>query len=868
MVAVSRFGFGRVFPVWWVGLCCVAGCGDGTTPSPDNRTPVAQGAIPSSHLAVGDTTTFDVSQYFSDPDGDLLTYAVSVSPGGIVEASIAGALLELVANTDGEAMVTVTATDAGGLSAEQSFVVVVAGRGDRAVLVALYRATDGPNWGSNANWLTQAPLRQWYGVGGSGDRVTSLRLLANRLSGFIPPALGDLQWLTSLDLGINRLTGPIPPELANLPRLDHLDLYHNSLSGGIPGELGRLTGLTHLRLASNELSGPIPPGLGNLIRLDTLNLRSNALSGAIPPDLGGMTGLKVLDVAGNRLTGAVPPELGRMTDLRELDLTGNQEMEGPLPTEFTDLARLEVLMAGGTGICTPDDPQLLQWLEGVRKQRVPRCEVESGSTAYLVQSVQSRAHPVPLLANVPALLRVFPVAEEANQADLPKVIASFYLDGMEVRRDTIPAKSGPIPTELDEGDLALSANIDVLGEVLRPGLEMVVEIDPDGILDASLGLAKRIPEDGRLPLDVREVPALDLTLIPFLWATNPDSSILDLTRAMSENPQEHEVFFDARTLMPIEKIEAGLHPPVVSSTNYIPALLHQTAAIRTMEGGTGYYMGLIAEASADGAGNAEIGGTSSASIPVSSIVAHELGHNFYLYHAPCGGAPGVDKSYPQTNGTIGAWGYDRHTRELLPPGRPDLMSYCTHTWIGDYHFANALRYRLLRDTTQASPGAGRATASILLWGGRNSRDGLFLEPAFIVDAPPTLPAPGHEYDYRLTGEDTAGRALFSLSFDMRRVADVEGEAGSFAFALPVQGDWADALASITLAGPGGSATLGMATHAPVAILQDIRTGRVRAILREPTGDVSGEAATGAPRPPTGLRLMVSRGIPDGADWGN
>ncbi len=35
---------------------------------------------------------------------------------------------------------------------------------ERAALVALYEATNGPNWVNNANWLTDAPLGEWYGV--------------------------------------------------------------------------------------------------------------------------------------------------------------------------------------------------------------------------------------------------------------------------------------------------------------------------------------------------------------------------------------------------------------------------------------------------------------------------------------------------------------------------------------------------------------------------------------------------------------------------------------------------------------------------------------------------------------------------------
>ena len=35
---------------------------------------------------------------------------------------------------------------------------------DRAALVALYSATDGASWKNSANWLSDAPLDEWYGV--------------------------------------------------------------------------------------------------------------------------------------------------------------------------------------------------------------------------------------------------------------------------------------------------------------------------------------------------------------------------------------------------------------------------------------------------------------------------------------------------------------------------------------------------------------------------------------------------------------------------------------------------------------------------------------------------------------------------------
>ena len=35
---------------------------------------------------------------------------------------------------------------------------------DREILVALYHATDGPNWKSQGNWLTSNDLSTWHGV--------------------------------------------------------------------------------------------------------------------------------------------------------------------------------------------------------------------------------------------------------------------------------------------------------------------------------------------------------------------------------------------------------------------------------------------------------------------------------------------------------------------------------------------------------------------------------------------------------------------------------------------------------------------------------------------------------------------------------
>ena len=104
---------------------------------------------------------------------------------------------------------------------------------DREVLIAFYKATDGPNWKAKINWLSDAPIGEWYGVTTDGDgRVVKLSLRQNRLSGEIPPELGNLANLTGLNLGVNGLSGEIPSELGKLVNLRWIQLDLTLLSGG------------------------------------------------------------------------------------------------------------------------------------------------------------------------------------------------------------------------------------------------------------------------------------------------------------------------------------------------------------------------------------------------------------------------------------------------------------------------------------------------------------------------------------------------------------------------------------------------------------------------------------------------------------
>ena len=852
-------------------------------------------------------------------------------------------------------MARITAT-AGTASASAAVTVIL--HPDRLALIALHNATDGENWRNRDGWLSEAPLESWFGVETVVDgRVRELRLRNNRLSGTIPPEIGDLMELRELHLHYNGLSGTIPPEIGNLTQLRELQLYQNDFSGPIPSVLGDLTELIHLDLSYNGLTGTIPRELGNLVRLSTLYLEANSLSGTIPPEIGNLTGLTLLWLHNNDLTGSIPPELGNLASLERLALYNNElsgsipgeigglinldrmylhnnMLSGDLPDEFgnlvnltdlwmgrndfsgsfplaftrlpsidrlalvgsgytgtlpdeigdmasltrllltdsdltgllppgmTRLRKLSELMLQGTGLCAPEDDEFQAWLEGVTKRRIPSCEEPGeGSVAYLTQAVQSIEYPVPLVAGEEALLRVFVVAPAAAGDTIPMVRATFFVDGEEMEVVEVPPGTSIIGGQVAEGSLNSSANLRVPASVIQPGLEMVVEIDPDQTLAPELGVTQRLPESGRTAVNVRAMPDMEFTLVPFLWSENPDSAILDITGDLSAGDP---LLRDIRDLLPVAEIDLNIHEPVVTNSNNAFSMLEQTGAIRAAEGGTGYFMGTLSGPVTGALGVAYVPGWTSFSVPDSSVMAHELGHNLSLYHAPGCGAGGPDISFPQSDGTIGAWGYDFSTGSLVDPSVNDLMSYCNPTWVSEFYFTNSLRHRLVWEAGGRSVATAPATLSLLISGGIGEDGRPYLGPAFLIDAPVSLPRSSGAYHLR--GATGDGGELFSLHFEMPVIADAE-DLGSFAFVVPAQAAWANDLARITLSGPDGSYTLDADTERPTVIVRDPRTGRVRGFFTDLPGGVTIADMRGGLVPvEPGLEILFSRGIPDAASW--
>ena len=829
-------------------------CDDQPTP-PQFPPPASITVTPETALltSAGDTVGL-VAEVHDEYEQVIAGYPVSWSSSSVAVATVSpSGFVSAVA--EGRATITARADS---VSAASAITVVL--DPDRGALMSLYHAAGGSEWWGRGNWMTDAPLGEWYGVEvDEQGRVTGLDLSLNNLEGSLPPEIGNLEMLRVLNLGFNYLVAPLPRELYGMPMLEELYIPYNNMEATTLSDYLGLRRLRTLDLDASGVSGTLPPELAGHPELRNMNLGLGELTGTIPPGIVEMPHLANLNLRGNaRITGSLPEEIGRLSTLTGLNLTGTG-MSGTLPLGLTEIEGLDMLLTGRTGLCGPDEEHFWKWLRGVQKQRVAPCtRPDTVSAAYLVQQVQSREFPVPLVADEEALLRVFVVAPRAAGQLIPPVRATFYLDGAEAEVVEITPDSSFIRELVGEDELASSANAVIPASVIRPGLEMVVEIDPDGTMDPELEVAARIPEVGRTGLDVREMPVLPLTLIPYLYAPDPDSSLLELTDGMTAGDT---LLWSIRTLTPVRELDLAVHEPVSTNTTSPFGLVTQTEAIRVAESGRGYFMGILPASQADFPG-ASSAGWSSFSIPDSWVMVHELGHNLGLWHAPCG--PNVlntDPAFPDRNGKIGAWGYRMVGGVLVPPTKPDFMSYCgPDVWVSDYFFSNMLRYRFeLGDVDDGSTAAG---PSLLVWGGVRPDGTPFLEPAFVLDGAVALP--GEPGPYRLTGAGADGRALFSLSFHMTETADGEG-GSSFVFAVPAETSWVGDLVRIGLMGPEGFVSLDAESERAGAIVLDPRTGRIQGIFTGlAPGTTRAEVVALSPEP--GLEVLFSRGLPDAAEW--
>ncbi|KAK3025478.1 hypothetical protein RJ639_041559 [Escallonia herrerae] len=146
------------------------------------------------------------------------------------------------------------------------------------------------------------------------------------LTGVLPAEFANLTYLREIDLSRNYINGSIPTTFGQL-RITTLSLVANRISGSIPKEIGDIATLEELRIDGNTLSGKIPDFIGNWTKLDRLILRNCLIVDLIPGYIGEIASLKTLDLSFNRLTGPIPDIQSEDLDYLEVNFEGHEYEE-------------------------------------------------------------------------------------------------------------------------------------------------------------------------------------------------------------------------------------------------------------------------------------------------------------------------------------------------------------------------------------------------------------------------------------------------------------------------------------------------------------------------------------------------------------
>ena len=477
------------------------------------------------------------------------------------------------------------------------------------------------------------------------------------------------------------------------------------------------------------------------------------------------------------------------------------------------------------------------------------------------QATQTYEGTVPLVASRDGVLRVFGLAKDPNLFVTP-VEVRFYHDGGLVHSERLVGPGDGVPVHASEAVFASSWNMRVPASLIRPGLRVVAEIDPDSVIAESNeqdNVLGRSEAGGTL--DVRTPEIFEARLIPIhIPAENATGAVSDATA--------DDYMVDAMKMLPIPGYDVDVRAPFTTSATGITEsqdwsnMLLEIRQLQVAEASTRYYYGVVPNTGSPAwCGLGYLGWPAAIGLDAcgAGTAAHEWGHNFDRAHTPCGGPANPDPSYPYVDATLGTYGIDVETLQVFSPNtHRDFMSYCSPEWVSDYTYRAIMDFREMealgeREALRQSAGA-EARERVVIVSGTITNGRIELSPTFRAVSVAKLPE--GKGDFRLEAF-ADGAPVLTRSFRPERVADFPGDHQQFVFAIPERlmsgrslervrvtsptGDSdevrrnpaaiQDAQVRVQSAGPGQVRLEWDAAAIPMVVVRDSRDGAIIAFAR-------------------------------------
>ena len=365
---------------------------------------------------------------------------------------------------------------------------------------------------------------------------------------------------------------------------------------------------------------------------------------------------------------------------------------------------------GGPGAVTSSDvasssstgepPPTLVAAQGVS---ITQIAMYQGVKRVLMQNGATPASKVPIVASRPALIRVFAKAD--GTYDSSPVTARLDLgDGAPIDVQATPKGTA------SDGSLGSTINFELPAALVVPGMKYRVDLlqPPEHSMGNNPGAS--YPASGSSPIPAQSTgKSLKIELIPVSYGADGSNREPD-TSAGQIQAYKDELF----KLYPVADVEILVHAAMPWNNSVDPngngwgELLSQIGDLRQNDNAPPdvYYYGIFSPSQDVNqycgggcvAGLGNIGGPSDAyaraaiGLGFSGDIAtetavHEIGHTHGRQHSPCGGAQGTDPAYPYQGASIGVWGYDLLSKQLLSPDTTtDVMGYCQPVWVSDFTY--------------------------------------------------------------------------------------------------------------------------------------------------------------------------------------